>query len=780
VPRDLETICARCLEKDPQRRYASAQELADELGRFLHDEPIRARPIGPVARLARWCRRMPALAFSFGAGLALLLVIVIGSPIALVRINAARNAAEAARETAETARQQEAGLRARAESAERATEQQLYTALLEQARARMVSGEMGHRVQALDALRRAAAISNSVELRREAMTALTLPDWRFEREMSFESDTTVPFADPSFARIAVNRGRGPVEIRSLSDSQLLATLPASTNLPGFLKHWSADGRFLAVNRDLDPSGRRGSWEVWDVAREKLVLLLRGVSSESFSFHPRRPRVLARRSGEDVAAWDMEEARELVRFPLAGRAFVLRFSPDGERFAVTLPLDGATRVSVHDATNPEATELASHTFQADVSTVAWHPDGRTLVVPDHGGAVHWLDAHTGEVELLGRHKWQATRAAFSPDGAYLFTGGFEKEILCWDARTKRRAFTIGVNSHLFQLSDDGRRCAVLTHTTLQLYAFERPAAHREFVDAPGSRLRLAAISPDGQWLAASDDKRACVWDLFSEGPAVIETNAYETYFHFTPDGRELFGSRKIQQDEASFRWGLTPATNPSAPPALARLPLRAPRVITSLGLVSNSVVLTGANGSQILAPDQVETGSERWAPTIPGISRVSPDGRWLGVYRPFGSTLHVYRLPGLEQAARLTHPVRFGDFQFSPSGDEVAITSQSAGTLAAFWNTATWERTRALTNFSRVLYPPDARALWLAKDQRAAGLYDARTLEPLLLLPTGMLPLALSADGQRVAVSVDAQRLQLWDLAEVRAQFRQLGLDWAER
>jgi hypothetical protein len=44
----------------------------------------------------------------------------------------------------------------------------------------------------------------------------------------------------------------------------------------------------------------------------------------------------------------------------------------------------------------------------------------------------------------------------------------------------------------------------------------------------------------------------------------------------------------------------------------------------------------------------------------------------------------------------------------------------------------------------------------------------------------MLPLALSADGQRVAVSVDAQRLQLWDLAEVRAQFRQLGLDWAER
>jgi hypothetical protein len=81
--------------------------------------------------------------------------------------------------------------------------------------------------------------------------------------------------------------------------------------------------------------------------------------------------------------------------------------------------------------------------------------------------------------------------------------------------------------------------------------------------------------------------------------------------------------------------------------------------------------------------------------------------------------------------------------------------------------------------TNVLYAPNARALWLAKDQRAAGIYDARTLEPLRLLPTGMLPLALSADGQRVAVSVDAQRLQLWNLRALREQFRDLGMDWAD-
>jgi tetratricopeptide (TPR) repeat protein len=100
IPRDLETITLRCLQKRPERRYQSAQELATELRRYLAGQPILARPIGRLARAGRWAKRRPAAATL----LALLFVLAGGSAAAFLRERELRSEVAAQRNEAEVAR----------------------------------------------------------------------------------------------------------------------------------------------------------------------------------------------------------------------------------------------------------------------------------------------------------------------------------------------------------------------------------------------------------------------------------------------------------------------------------------------------------------------------------------------------------------------------------------------------------------------------------------------------------------------------------------------------
>src|ERR1051326_5398766 len=738
IPRDLETICAKCLQKEPTRRYGSARQLAEELGRFLRDEPIRARPISSIGKLSRWCRRKPALAVALGAVATLALVIAIGSPIAILRINRARKLEQTARLE---------------------TQQQLYSALVEQARATVRSGELGHRVRTLDAIRRAAAITKAPELRCEAMAALALPDLRFERELPLGSESIGVELDPMFERVARCSEAGPVSIRSVSDNQLLTTIPTSSGGNIRLNHWSPDGRFIAA------WGGNHSVEVWDTSNVNQTLKFTDIYS--LDFHPQMAVAMSSKAGGPSTYWELEHGQEIGKFDFERGLNLLKISPDGQRFAGHYFTGSNFVVTVNRF--PDGARLMSTVVNNKPNDLAWHPDGHRIGIADGAESVLLMDAESGACHPLGRHKGIAATIIFSPDGGYLCSGGWEREIICWDLRKMARAFTIPLNSFRFQFRRDGSECAVIGNSACQFYSFDRPTACREFSEELHGLCRDAAFSPDGRWLAITDQTQLLVWDMTLQARGAVAEEAADADLHFST-ANELFTSRA-----PNARWRISAGAKVNAPPLLKRLPLPNATNVTTLCCASNALVMTSPHGSRVVSLDSA--AQTPWIPTADGVNGTSTDGRWLGIFSPFTRILHVYRLPDLEAVAHLTNQFDVSTFRFSQKGDEVVVESHRQVEL---WSTATWQRTKVLTNFMGLLFAPAQEGWWLTSDYRSAGLYSSRTQELLLPLPIGTQPVAVCLEGLYLAVSVDARKLQVWDLAELRRNFRDLGIDWEQR
>jgi WD40 repeat protein/serine/threonine protein kinase len=718
IPADLETVVLKALAKEPSERYATAQELADDLAAFLQDKPIRARRPTLGERAAKWVRRHRAVAATGVLGL-VLAVAILGASTALIW---GKN-----REIAE----QSEGLRREKQATEEA---------------------LAQRTEALGAERWALYLQRVAAVDR---------DWRAR----------------SFASAERVLAQCPPELRHWEWHYLNRHCRKEPpGLDGMSVAFASDDgrRFAAVVRVTGVGDRL---KVWDTASGRVILDKPTHSSTSqLTFDP-RGRKLAVPSGflqmTVVNIWDLDTGRVQCSSPpgRVGGFSQMVFSPDGRYLATA----GADRIArVWDvATWKEVLRLRGHA--ALLLSVAFSPDGKRLATAGFDGVIKLWDRASGKVLLtLPGHSRQATRVVFSPDGRRLASAGCDRTVRAWDAATGREVLTLlghGHEVYSVAFSPDGRRL-VSTDSRSAVLVWDAQSG-KALASFPEVGYRGMAFYRDGDHLVLPLDPAPKVIDVaLSQGSLTVrgEKLFSPSSVAFGPGGARLaIGSYDLSVrvvDAASGRVIWKAVHAPHQSPRQVAFSPDGKRVASGGGAV---IKLWDAQTGAVVRTLTGHSGE------VSGVA-FSPDGSRLASVGDaqnkaevsVGGEVKIWDLAtGREAWAFHDGPSEFLSVAYSPDGTRLAVETDGAVKTAKVrvWDLTTGQPLPTLGSphvsrgsRCRVVFSRDGeRIAWSPGDGNVV-VSDARTGRKLFKVPGHRA--SFSPDGRRLATARDAL-VRLW-------------------